>query len=87
MTIRELQLKASLKQAAIESCPGHTWGNVYWSKINYMHGSSAVCRNCGERRSLDDIAKDPNADWVGAMPPLEPLPPNNAYANQKPPTP
>lgn len=62
--IRALQTKAAVKQAAIDLCTGHLWGEVYFSQINYSKGSSAVCVRCGERRSLEEIQKDPASQWA-----------------------
>lgn len=51
-----LKLKAALKQAAVESCPGHLWGDMHASQIHSPEGDSFVCVLCGERVSrLDAI--------------------------------
>jgi hypothetical protein len=56
MTMAELKLKAALKQAAIDLCDGHIWGDVYFSKISYQSGGSVVCLRCGERRAWNQIS-------------------------------
>lgn len=58
--IRDLQLKAAFKQAAIESCNGHIWITDYASYIVGGTGS-CVCKRCGERRSW----KDAQGDGIG----------------------
>lgn len=61
MTIKELQLKAALKQLASEVCPGHIYGPIYWSQINYHTSSSVACELCGLRVTLDEAEQN---GWV-----------------------
>ena len=59
--IRSLQAKAALRQAAVNACQGHIWGQIYVSKIDHGKGSSAACIRCGERRAWTDIG--PTERW------------------------
>lgn len=47
-----LKLKAAMRMAMTELCPGHIWSFDYKSKID--SSGSCVCKNCGLRVGWDD---------------------------------